>query len=77
MKLVEAVSKRVTNLLEERKMTQYALASLGGIPRQTINNVVKGQHEKVALDTVYQIASSFGMSLEQFFADPVFYDLSD
>lgn len=77
MKLVEAVGKRVEQLLKERKMTQYALANLGGIPRQTINIVVKAQHARIALDTIYQIAASFGMSLEQFFADPIFSDLAD
>lgn len=77
MKLVEAVGKRVEQILENRKMTQYALASLGGIPRQTINIVVKAQHKRVALDTIYQIASTFDMSLEQFFADPIFNDLTD
>ena len=77
MRLVEAVGKRVENLLEEREMTQYALAKLGGIPRQTINIVVKGLHDRVALDTVYQIAATLGMNLEEFFSDPMFSDISD
>lgn len=77
MRLVEAVGKRVEKLLEERDMTQYALSKLGGIPRQTINVVVKSLHDRVALDTVYQIAATFGMSLEEFFSDPMFNDISD
>ena len=77
MKLVQAVGKRVEQLLQERNMTQYALAKKGGIPRQTINIVVKGLHDKLALDTVYQIAATLELSLEQFFADPIFSDLSD
>ena len=58
-------------------MTQYGLAKLGGIPRQTVNIVVKGLHERVALDTVYQIAATFNMSLEQFFSDPIFNEVTD
>lgn len=77
MKLAEAVGKRVENLLIEKGITQYGLAKLGGIPRQTINIVVKGLHERVALDTVYQIAATFEMSLEQFFADPIFNEVAD
>ena len=77
MKLVEAVGKRVENLLEQRDMTQYALSKLGGIPRQTINVVVKGLHDRLALDTVYQIAATLGMSLEEFFSDPMFNDILD
>lgn len=75
MKLAQAVGKRIEQLLEERKMTQYAFAQKAGIPRQTVNIVVKGLHDKVALDTVYQIADTFEMSLEQFFADPIFNNL--
>ena len=77
MKLAEAVGKRVENLLIEKGMTQYERAKLGGIPRQTINIVVKGLHERVALDTVYQIAATFDMSLEQFFSDPIFDEVTD
>ena len=77
MKLVEAVGRRVENLLKERGMTQYGLAKLGGIPRQTVNIVVKGLHEKVALDTIYQIAATLDMSLEQFFNDPIFDEVTD
>ncbi|MCH5152422.1 MAG: helix-turn-helix transcriptional regulator [Clostridiales bacterium] len=77
MKLVEAVGKRVEQLLNERGITQYALAQEGGIPRQTINIVVNGSHDRVALITIYQIAATFNMSLEEFFADPIFNDLSD
>ena len=77
MKLVQAVGKRVEQLLTERNMTQYALAKQGGIPRQTVNIVVNGAHNRLALDTVYQIAATFQLSLEEFFADPIFNDLSD
>ena len=37
MKLVEAIGKRVENLLKERNLTQYYLYKTGGIPRTTIN----------------------------------------
>ena len=77
MKLVEAVGKRVEQLLEERNMTQYALAKKGGIPRQTVSIVVNGIHDRLALDTVYQIAATLEISLEDFFADPIFDDITD
>ena len=58
-------------------MTQYGLSVLGGIPRQTINIVVKGLHDRVALETIYQITETLGMTLEEFFADPVFREVTD
>ena len=41
MKLNEAVSKRLLELLDERKMTQYQLYMKSGVPKSTIGNVIK------------------------------------
>ena len=40
MKLVEAIGKRVENLLKERGISQYYLFKNGGVPRTTINDIV-------------------------------------
>ena len=77
MKLVEAISKRVQNLLDENGVKQYYLFKNGGIPRSTISNVVNCRKKKVSTDTVYQICTTLGISLEQFFNDPVFAEIDD
>ena len=77
MKLSEAVGKRVENILKERGMTQYQLYKNGGIPRSTISVTVDGKYKTVKLDTVYQIAATLGMSLKEFFDDPLFDNLED
>lgn len=77
MKLAEAVGKRLEKILQERNITQYGLSKLGGIPRQTINIVIKGSHDQVALDTIYQITATLGMTLEEFFADRIFEEVTD
>ena len=40
MKLNEAVSQRLTELLAEKNMTQYQLFLKSGVPKSTIGNVV-------------------------------------
>ncbi len=81
MKLVEAIGKRVENLLSEQEdMTQYRLAKLCGIPRSTvwkIINVDTTRSKSVKIDTIYQIADTFGLSLKQFFDDPLFDKVTD
>ena len=77
MKLSEAVGKRVEKLLNERNMTQYKLSKEGGIPRSTISVTVGGKYETVKLDTVYQLAATLGISLKDFFDDPLFDDVED
>ena len=77
MKLVEAIGKRVENLLKERGLTQYYLFKNGGVPRTTVKDVINIRKKRVSIDTVYQICSTLGLTLEEFFADPLFYDIDD
>ena len=77
MRLAEAIGKRVERLLEERGMTQYQLYKDGGIPRSTISVTVDAKYKTVKLDTVYQIAATLGMTLKEFFDDPIFDCIED
>jgi len=77
MKLTEAISKRVQDLLSERNIKQYYLFKNGGMPRSTISNVINCQKKRVSTDTVYQICTTLGITLEEFFADPIFENLDD
>ena len=77
MKLVEAVGKRVDDLLKNRNMTQYEVAQQGGIPRSTISVVVAVKRKSVKIDTIYQICETLGISLKTFFDDPIFDEVSD
>ena len=77
MKLSEAIGKRVENLLAERNMTQYQLFKNGGIPRSTISVTVDGKYKTVKMDTVYQIATTLGLTLKEFFDDSLFDNLDD
>lgn len=77
MKLSEAVGKKVENLLAERGMTQYQLYKNGGIPRSTISVTIDGKYKTVKLDTIYQIATTLGITLKEFFDDELFSELED
>jgi len=77
MKLTEAIAQRVRNLLKERNLSQYWLFKNGGVPRTTVNDVVNCNKGRVSTDTVYQICSTLGISLAEFFSDELFEDLED
>ena len=77
MKLVEAIGKRVQNLLSERNLTQYYLYKAGGVPRTTVNDVINVRKKRVSTDTIYQICSTLGLSLEDFFSDEMFKNIDD
>ena len=77
MKLAEAIAIRVSELLNERDLSQYSLFKNGGVPRSTVSDVINNKKKRVSTDTVYQICSTLGLSLSDFFNDPIFNDLED
>lgn len=77
MKLVEAIGKRVDDLLKERNLTLYKLQSLGGVPRSTVSDVILVKKKRVSTDTVYQICATLGITLYDFFNAPIFGEVTD
>ena len=81
MKLLEAIGIRIDNLIKEREnFSQYQLGKLGGIPRATIWKIINPDTTRVKtvkVDTVYQIAATLGLSLKEFFDDPIFNEVTD
>ena len=81
MKLIVATGIRLDKLLKDKfKITEYALAQKMGCPCSTIWKIINPDLTRVKtvkLDTVYQIASTLGMSLKEFFNDPIFDEVTD
>lgn len=77
MKLNEAVAERLQKLLDDRKWNRYSLQKEGGIPRSTVGLILNVKRQTIKLDTLYQITSTLGISLKEFFDDPIFDDISD
>ncbi|MBE5760392.1 MAG: helix-turn-helix transcriptional regulator [Clostridiales bacterium] len=74
MKLNEAISKRLTELLQEHGMTQYQLYIKSGVPKSTIGNVVNCSYDSVKLRIIHELCQGFGISITEFFASPLFYE---
>lgn len=77
MTLTEAVARRMKDLMEEKQFTAYKLYKEGGIAKSTISQVLNGKRERIRLATVYEMATTMGVSLEEFFADPLFKLVTD
>lgn len=77
MSLAEAIGIRILSLLEERQMTQYALCKNGGLSRATINMIITGRVQSARIGTIYQIAATLGISMKDFFDDPIFDEVAD
>lgn len=72
MPLNQAVSRRLEELLTERKMTQYQLYIQSGLPKSTISNLVNCTYPSVKLRVVHELCQGLGVSLRDFFDSPLF-----
>ena len=72
MQLNQAVSVRLSQLLQEKSMTQYQLFMKSGVPKSTINNVIRGNYTTMKLNILHELCQGLGVSLSTFFTSPVF-----
>ena len=72
MKLNEAISQRLCELLAERKMTQYQLYMKSGVPRSTIGNVVNCSYTSVNIRIIHEMCQGMEISIPEFFESPLF-----
>ena len=72
MTVNDAVAKRVTQLLAEKKMTQYRLEQQSGIQHGHMQWIMSGKSKTVTLSTVSKLAHGFDMTLAEFLDDELF-----
>lgn len=77
MRLSEAISIRINALMKEKGFKAYDFYKKGGIPKATISQVLNETRERVAVKTIYEMISTMGGSLKQFFDDPIFDEVDD
>ena len=66
MKTQRAVAMRVSQLLNDKKISQYALANKSGLTKQAIANIINEKYVTVKFDTIVKLADGFGMDWREF-----------
>ena len=74
MKLNQAVSIRLQELLKERKMTQYQLFARSGVPKSTISNLINCAYDSVKLRIIHELCQGLQISVPEFFNSPLFQE---
>ena len=72
MKLNQAVSLRLQELMQEQSMTQYQLSSRSGVPKSTIGNVINCSYDSVKLRIIHEMCQGLGVGIAEFFHSPLF-----
>jgi len=72
MKLNQAISQRLSELLTEKNMTQYQLFMKSGVPKSTIGNVINCSFESVKLRIIHEMCQGLEIDIPEFFNSPLF-----
>ena len=72
MKLSQAISQRLSELLTEKNMTQYQLFMKSGVPKSTIGNVINCSYDSVKLRIIHEMCQGMEISLPEFFNSSLF-----
>ena len=77
MKFIEAIGIRIKQYLDKHEKKQYDVFKEGGIPRSTLSELVNSKKKDVTVGTIYDICSTLGITLAEFFDDPIFNKVDD
>lgn len=72
MTLQKAVATRLSNILLQKKMTQYALSKRSNVTKQSIANIINEKYNSLRFDTLVKLANGMGMTIQEFLDDDIF-----
>ena len=72
MKLNQAISQRLSELLTEKNMTQYQLFMKSGVPKSTIGNVINCSYDSVKLRIIHEMCQGLEIDIPEFFNSQLF-----
>lgn len=75
MKISEAMSKKIMNLCNERKMSVNQFSNNCLLTQSTVQNIVECNSKNPKLLTIIRICDGLNISLKEFFDDELFNNL--
>ena len=76
MKLNQAVSLRLQELLQAKDMTPYQLFIKSGVPKSTLSNLISCAYDSVKLRIIHEICQGFEITSPEFFNSPLFDEVN-
>ena len=71
----EAIVKRFQQLCQERSIKYNELATLSGVTPSTVYSMMDSRRKDVSVVTVKKLCDGIGISISDFFNDPLFISL--
>lgn len=77
MTLTDAVRQRIKNLLKQNNMNIWKLYKLTGVSASTLTYFINQKRGLITMKTLLHICEGFGISLKEFFDDPLFENVEE
>ena len=72
MESIDAVAKRLISLLDEKKISQYSLCKKVALDASNLYNIIYKRTKTVTLSTLLLVCEGLGITIQEFFASPLF-----
>lgn len=72
MKVSQAVSTRIREILAQKNITQYRLEMNSGLSKGTLTSLMYARYNGVNLTTLLVVIRTLGISVDEFFKSPLF-----
>ena len=72
MKLEKAITQRIYNLCDERKIAPNKLANLAGMAPGTLKGIFYGKSKNPGTRTILDLCQALNITIYDFFNDPLF-----
>ena len=66
------IMERIDDLCSKHKISKYRLSQITGISQSAFSKIAR-QQSSLSLDTIQRICDALGISVAQFFSEPVEY----
>jgi len=72
MTVINAVGKRISGLLVEKNLTQYAVCKKATVDLSTVYNILNGRQRVVSLNILLLLCHGLDITIQEFLDDPLF-----
>ncbi len=77
MTLTNAVRQRIKKLLKQNNMNIWKLYKRTGVSASTLTYFINQKRGLITMKTLLHICEGFGISLKEFFDDPLFENVEE
>ena len=75
MNISQAVSCRILELCEERKITVNKLCTISAVTQSTVNDIVNHKSKNIGISTIKKLCDGFEITISDFFDTSYFRNL--